>query len=110
MCSDINVQLEVESGDADLYAREDSFPVIKNSNCDNCQLCKSRQSNREDSCNDISTAHGPTFYLMVTAHKAYRRATVKVSGYNLKEMREVNKEEDGGPGDLEPTSEQPETK
>lgn len=107
-CRDISVSLEVESGDADLYAREDVPPEIDNSNCDNCPLCKSRQSNREDSCTDISTEEGDSFYLMVTAHKNYRVATIKVSGYNLKSVRDIKKmEEGGGGGDLEPTSEEP---
>ena len=106
-CRDIGVHLEVKSGDADLYAREDSPPVIENSNCAECPLCKSRQSTREDKCSDISTVQGESFYLMVTAHKAYRGATIKISGYNLKEVRDSKNEEDQD--DEEPATEVPET-
>ena len=41
-CRDINVHLEVSSGDGDLYAKEDGVPKIENSNCDDCPLCKAR--------------------------------------------------------------------
>ena len=84
MCRDINIELSVEIGDADLYAREDAPPSIRNSNCDNCPLCKSRGSDLSDSCTGLSTEDGDRFYFKVTAHKAFRDATVKVHGFNLK--------------------------
>ena len=46
---------------------------------------------------------------MVTAHKSYRDATLKITGFNLKEVRDANKEHDEEEeegDDLEPTSEE----
>merc|ERR1712029_444574 len=40
VCRDVGIRLQVESGDADLYAREDSAPKIQNSDCDDCPLCR----------------------------------------------------------------------
>ena len=89
-CRDVNVHLEVSSGDADLYAREEAPPAIENSNCEDCPLCKSRSSNLEDSCSGISTNAGASFYLTVTAHKNYRGASILISGNNLSDVEQYN--------------------
>ncbi len=85
-CRDVHVHLEVEAGDADLYAREGTPPKIENSNCDDCPLCKSRSSNLEDSCSGMTTVRGDSFYLTVTAHKSFTKAKLKISGFNLKSV------------------------
>ncbi len=52
-----------------LFFREDSPPKIMNSDCDDCPLCRSRSSNLKDSCSNINTLHGDSFYALVVAHK-----------------------------------------
>ncbi len=84
-CRDINIHLTVESGDADLYAKEDEPPKIENSNCEICPLCKSRDSDLEDTCN-ISSSRGDSFFLVVTAHKAYTGGTIVFVGFNLRNV------------------------
>jgi hypothetical protein len=49
--------------------REEYPPKIQNSDCDDCPLCRSRSSNLKDSCSNINTLHGDSFYAMVVAHK-----------------------------------------
>lgn len=86
-CNDVQVKLSVKSGDADLYAREGAVPKIENSNCADCPLCKSRSSDREDSCSGISTLMGNQFFLTVTAHKSFIGGKLVVSGFNLKDVK-----------------------
>jgi len=90
VCRDVGIRLQVESGDADLYAREDSAPKIQNSDCDDCPLCRSRSSQLRDSCDSIDTQHGNSFYAMVVAHKDYINATITFSALNLDEVTETS--------------------
>lgn len=87
-CNDIGISLRVASGDADLYAREGSPPVIQNSDCDDCPLCRSRSSQLSDSCERIDSLNG-TFYAMVVAHKMYRDCRVIFSGLNLMNVTQI---------------------
>ncbi|TRY70919.1 hypothetical protein TCAL_16380 [Tigriopus californicus] len=89
-CRDVNVRLSVESGDADLYAKEESEPKIKNSNCDDCRLCKSRSSNLDDSCSGIQTQTREGFFIKVTAHKPYANGQLKINGFNLESVEQIN--------------------
>eukprot|EP00096_Caligus_rogercresseyi_P012630 TRINITY_DN5353_c0_g1_i1.p1 TRINITY_DN5353_c0_g1~~TRINITY_DN5353_c0_g1_i1.p1 ORF type:complete len:227 (+),score=52.71 TRINITY_DN5353_c0_g1_i1:229-909(+) len=79
----IQVEMKVESGDADLYAKEDGVPEILNSNCDDCPLCKSRSSSLKDTCPNIQTHQSDHFYLAVVAHKAFKNGQLKLWGFNL---------------------------
>ena len=54
-CVNINIELRVDSGDADLFARADMVPKISSSNCDNCALCKARTGTLTDKCASITT-------------------------------------------------------
>ena len=72
-----------------LLFREESQPKIQNSDCDDCPLCRSRSSNLKDSCSNINTLHGDSFYAMVVAHKDYREAKVTFSALNLKSVNET---------------------
>ena len=85
-CRDTNVHLAVQSGDADLYAREGEPPKIENSNCNDCPMCKSRSSNLEDACSGLATMEGDIFFVAVVAHKPFRGGTLTVTGYNLKNV------------------------
>ncbi len=85
-CRQITVRLKVESGDADLYAKEREPPKIENSNCADCPLCKSRDPDLEDSCYGISTFRNNKFFVTVTAHKRYTGATITFAGHNLKNV------------------------
>jgi len=84
-CRDIGISLVVASGDADLYAREDSAPKIQNSDCDNCPLCRSRSSQLTDQCERIDVENG-TFYAMVVAHKAFTDCKLTFSGMSLQNV------------------------
>ncbi|CAB4062852.1 unnamed protein product [Lepeophtheirus salmonis] len=79
----IQVEMKVENGDADLYAKEDGVPDIQNSNCDDCPLCKSRSSSLKDSCPNIQTHQSDHFFLAVVAHKAFKTGKLKLWGFNL---------------------------
>jgi len=87
-CNDIGIRVEVASGDADLYAREGSPPIIQNSDCDSCPLCRSRSSQLSDNCERIDAFNG-TFYAMVVAHKMYRDARITFSGMNLMNVTHI---------------------
>lgn len=89
-CRDVGISLEVVDGDADLYAKEGSPPKIQNSDCDDCPLCRSRSSQLRDSCDNINTLNGNSFYAMVVAHKDYREAKVTFTALNLKNVTETS--------------------
>jgi len=91
-CWNINIKLKVESGDADLYAREASSPVIENSDCDSriCTLCRERSTALTDSCEDINI-DGDTFYVMAVTHKPHQNGTLTFSGLNLRNVIELKK-------------------
>jgi len=93
-CRDIGINLQVATGDADLYAREDAAPKIANSDCDNCPLCRSRSSQLTDSCERINVDNG-TFYTMVVAHKAFRDCKLTFSGLNLQNVTALTGEDLG---------------
>ena len=82
-CSSMTVKISVDSGDADLYARSDDLPLIDNSNCDDCALCKARSSSLTDKCGSFDTPGNSTFYVAVVAHKDYINCTITFSGNNL---------------------------
>jgi len=82
-CQGVSVKMTVSSGDADLYAKTESVPDISNSDCDNCPLCRSRNSHLSDECTGITTPGHDTFYLSVTAHKSYNNGRIVFSGTNL---------------------------
>lgn len=87
-CHDIGISLRVASGDADLYAREGGKPEIKNSDCDNCPLCRSRSSQLSDTCERIDAFEG-TFYAMVVAHKTYNDCVIIFKGMNLMNVTNI---------------------
>jgi hypothetical protein len=43
----------------------------------------------KDSCSNINTLHGESFYAMVVAHKDYRDGKVTFSALNLKSVNET---------------------
>merc|ERR1719510_275110 len=71
-CHDLMIKLETESGDADLYARENKYPEIEDSDCDRhiCTVCRERSADEIDTCNDITT-NSSYFYAMVVAHTSH---------------------------------------
>lgn len=87
-CIGVRAEMEVGTGDADIYGREEGLPEIENSDCSDCPVCKSRSSTTSDSCNDMSTVSGNSFYLMVVAHKPFTQGELKIAGYNLKSVKE----------------------
>jgi len=89
-CRLIMIELEVTSGDADLYGREEMPPVIEASDCDNCPKCKSRQSGLKDSCENISI-NGEIFFVTVVTHKPHQNGIVTFSGLNLRDVYEKTK-------------------
>lgn len=88
-CRDVGISLEVADGDADLYAREAGPPKIQNSDCDDCPLCRSRSSQLRDSCSNINTFHGNSFYAMIVAHKDYVDGKIIFSALNLSNVTET---------------------
>ena len=63
--------------------REDQEPIIENSDCKICPICRKRNAALEDVCEDINI-DGDTFYAAVVTHKPHQNATVTFSGLNLK--------------------------
>ena len=49
-CGSVSISLRTGRGDADLYGKEESPPIISDSNCNSCTLCKSRDSDLTDQC------------------------------------------------------------
>jgi len=86
-CRLFEIALKVDTGDADLYIREDLPIVIENSDCDNC-LCKSRQGGLTDEC-EIKSIKGQSFFVMVVTHKPHKNGTVIFSGMNLLNVTET---------------------
>ena len=84
-CSDIQVKVNHVSGDVDLYAKANSTPVIRNSNCKLCNLCKARSSKSPDYCEDMNTS-GDQFYLAAVAHHTSRNVTLTFQGNNLQNV------------------------
>ena len=82
-CSNMKVKLRVDSGDADLYAREDDLPQINSSDCSDCPLCRARSSTLTDKCESFDTPGSSTFYVAVVAHKDYINCEITFSGNNL---------------------------
>merc|ERR1712020_231072 len=83
---------EYASGDADLYGRENEYPIIEDSNCEEeiCTLCRSRSYDDIDTCSHISTTNGSYFYAMVVAHKDFTGGKVTFSAINLKNVAELD--------------------
>ena len=73
-CQNVNVALEVDSGDPDLFGLEDSTPIITENECRACALCSSRGGTSE-SCPLISTVNN-TFRVMVYAFGAYGNGNI----------------------------------
>ncbi len=71
------------------FSREGSPPKIENSDCDNCPLCRSRSSQLTDSCDNVNTLLGNSFYTMVVAHKPYTNAQLTFTAINLKNVTET---------------------
>ena len=82
-CSNMKVKLRVDSGDADLYAREGDLPQINSSDCGDCPLCRARSSTLTDKCDSFDTPGSSTFYVAVVAHKDYINCEITFSGNNL---------------------------
>ena len=68
--------------------REDLPIVIKNSDCDNNCLCKSRQGGLTDEC-EIKSIKGQIFFVMVVTHKPHKNGIVIFSGMNLLNVTET---------------------
>ena len=69
-CQDVKIKLDVESGDPELFALDDSQPRLSSSeNCESCaSFCNSR-SGATEAC-DISTDRS-TFYVLIYALSDY---------------------------------------
>ena len=68
--------------------REGAKPEIKNSDCDNCPLCRSRSSQLSDTCERID-AFERIFYAMVVAHKTYNDCVIIFKGMNLMNVTNI---------------------
>ena len=112
-CGSVSISLRTGRGDADLYGKEESPPIISDSNCNSCTLCKSRDSDLTDQClvttiskylvmqytevllfnflyniskmsrEKTSFSGLDSFYLAVHAHKSYHDGVLKVDGPNF---------------------------
>ena len=66
----MKISLNVESGDPELFALDESEPVIKSSNCEACSsFCNSRQAGTSESCEVSSKLN--TFYVALWAYSDY---------------------------------------
>eukprot|EP00092_Neocalanus_flemingeri_P001861 GFUD01001984.1.p1 GENE.GFUD01001984.1~~GFUD01001984.1.p1 ORF type:complete len:358 (+),score=83.95 GFUD01001984.1:63-1136(+) len=84
-CKSLKVTIIHSVGDVDLYGEADDVPHIVNSNCDRCEQCKARSSQKKDTC-FVDRAPSTTFYITVYTHKAYKDMEIAVEASNLKSV------------------------
>lgn len=93
-CINVNVFLNVSSGDPDLYVSENSTPVIKSSECINCNesLCAALSDDMEfiESCENITTVED-NFHVLVYAYESYENGTIKYENGALEMVERYGK-------------------
>ena len=70
-CQDVKIELNVESGDPDLFAFDQSQPTLTPyGSCKECHAFCNSYAGSYESC-DISSTTGSSFYVLVYALSAY---------------------------------------
>jgi len=85
-CTDIDIMLGSDSGNANLYANSDGPPAIANFHCSTCDLCNSSNSNGHNECRSINAWPSKQIYIAVLAQTNYTNAKLRVRGNNLQDV------------------------
>ena len=72
-----------------------TLPLFRESNCQECSLCKSRSSTKQDKCT-VSKSREDKFFFTIYVHKDYSNMEVVVEATNLSEVICVTDEGCGG--------------
>ena len=71
------------------------LPLFRESNCQECSLCKSRSSTKQDKCT-VSKSREDKFFFTIYVHKDYSNMEVVVEATNLSEVICVTDDGCGG--------------
>jgi len=83
-CESIRATVNVDQGDADLFASEDETLQMEDSDCLNCPMCKARSIGRKDECSSMGPIKSDSFFLTVFAAEAFTNGRLAITGINVK--------------------------